>query len=334
MEHLAAPSHTIVLPGAGRNQLFYIPYLATIEAVKRPRWRVLFKGGEVEINLAATDGVLFYGASGEVPVPFLDDAATHRVPITFHRTHKAEPLVLTPAVAAGRDDLITQQILVREDARTRLHVAKAFCVHRVSSMDWLKPVSRTTLASIRAARTLAELRSLEAEQAARYWESYCKEAGFAGTHRRDATPLSKALDAAGMLVQGVLLRWVVHHRLSPSHGFLHEPTSYTALVFDLIEPYRYLIERAVLTAASESGNSLTPERAVHYLKAELATPIYVPVTRQWVTAKHLLHGVVLALRAYLCRDMPKFTLPTAGACKPGRPYQTTYRLPGELRSPK
>lgn len=42
-----------------------------------------------------------------------------------------------------------------------------------------------------------------------------------------------------------MLRWVLLHRVSPTHGFLREPTEYPSLVYDLIElPGQRQIQRS------------------------------------------------------------------------------------------
>lgn len=328
MTHLERTNSVIVYPGTAGRPLYYIPYLASIECLKRPVYLIKYNGGEIEVSLKRTEAILFYGASGDLPVTFLDDAARHRVPITFHRTHQSDPYLLTPAVSGGRNDLLTQQILKREDLRVRLYVAKQFSIARIASLAWLVPIHSRMIACARQSRSLALLRTVEAEASARYWSTYFEVLGIADAGRRDGNSVSQALDAALMLVRGVLLRWIIHHRLSPSHGFLHEPTAYDALVFDMIEPYRFLVERAVFEAALGKPESMTPALAVEATKAALAAQVYVPATQQHVAAKHLLHGAVLALRAYLAGDMLRLTLPLPGDRKPGRPFQTTYRLPG------
>jgi len=329
MQSLNRNDSVIVYPGQAGRPLYYIPYLAEIECLKRPRYRIRYNGGEVDVSLKTAEAILFYGASGSIPVAFLDDASTYRVPITFHRTHRSEPYLLTPAVSGGRGDLLTRQILKREDGRTRLYVAKQFSIARIESLAWLVPISKTQTARARQATTLERLRLVEAEASARYWDAYFLALGNPDANRRDRNPVAKALDAALLLVRGVLLRWTIHHRLLPSHGYLHEPVVYDALVFDLIEPYRALIERAVHAAAlSALPDAITPTVAVEAVKAALAAPVYVPATQQTVAAKHLLHGAVLALRAYLSGDMLRLTLPVPGQRKAGRPFQTSYCLPG------
>ncbi|TXI04135.1 MAG: hypothetical protein E6Q76_12950 [Rhizobium sp.] len=331
MNELGRQDSVIVAPGRGEARLYYVPYLGGIERKSATRFLIRYNGGEITVDLRKTEGILFYGATGSLPVEFLDAANQNGVPITFHRTHQAEPYVLTPSPIAGRKDLLTQQILKRQDGRLRMYLARQFCASRVTSFSWLIPIPASARARVNQARSLAALRAVEAEQAAKYWKAYFDAAGVSDAIRRAGSPLATSLDAAGMLVRGILLRWTLHHRLSPVHGFLHEPTGYPSLVFDLIEPYRYLVEQAVLRKAKRQGGEIQTAEAVEAVKEALGRPVYVPATRQWVPSKSLLHGVVLALRAYLSGDMLRFVIPVPGECRPGRPYQTTYRMPAELR---
>lgn len=66
------------------------------------------------------------------------------------------------------------------------------------------------------------------------------------------------------------------------------------------------------------------------MKALLEEVVYVPVTKQYVRRKNLLHGIVLALRAYLIGESRHFIIPKEGISKGGRPPNCGYRLPGEI----
>ena len=104
-----------------------------------------------------------------------------------------------------------------------------------------------------------------------------------------------------------------------------------------MEPYRYLIEESVAETVIEIGSDaetdITPV-AISKLKEKLAEPIYVPLTRQTVATKSLLHGVVLALRSYLIGDVRRFNIPVLGSKKGGRPVQAGFRMPGSMRGRK
>jgi CRISPR/Cas system-associated endonuclease Cas1 len=119
--------------------------------------------------------------------------------------------------------------------------------------------------------------------------------------------------------------------MSPQHGFLHRPTDYPSLVYDLIEPYRYISEEAVAQAIQQSGvedKNLTIS-SLNLIKQMMEETVYVPATRQKVRRKNLLHGAVLAMRAWLLGDMARLVIPEEGVSKGGRPPKVSYTLPGE-----
>ncbi|HJL54016.1 MAG TPA: hypothetical protein QF695_15475, partial [Arenicellales bacterium] len=106
--------------------------------------------------------------------------------------------------------------------------------------------------------------------------------------------------------------------------------SYPSLCYDLIEPFRYIIEESVASAAETSSLSGKENTAIalQFIKSSLEQEVYVPVTRQVVSRKNLLHGVVLALRAYLLSETKRFVIPIEGEKKGGRPPKVSYILPG------
>ena len=99
-----------------------------------------------------------------------------------------------------------------------------------------------------------------------------------------------------------------------------------------MEPFRYIIEQAVQQACQEideSGSLVA--YTIENMKLLLEETVYVPATHQKVRRKSILHGIVLALRAYLIKDMNRFVLPLEGLRKGGRPPKVSYKLPGQIK---
>jgi hypothetical protein len=132
------------------------------------------------------------------------------------------------------------------------------------------------------------------------------------------------------LLYGILLRWTLMHRLSPAHGFLHETTGYPSLTYDLMEPYRYIIEHAVAHAMEQGAKDVTAA-TLAMIKQALDEYVYVPCVRAYARRKNLLHGIVLALRAYLIRETRRLIVPTEGQPCGGRRPNVGYALPGARR---
>lgn len=223
---------------------------------------------------------------------------------------------------------------MREHAQKKTYVAKTLIRHRLRKFESLIPVPDMFYKELARAKTVDAVRQIEAKTSARYWEAWFEKLEVEAS-RRDNSPLSAALDAGSKFLYGVILRWILFHKLSACHGYLHEPTGYPSLVYDLMEPYRYIIEECAAAAYASVDDKESEKKLVsatlNTLKEALDVVVYVPETRQYVRRKNLLHGVVLALRAYLLDESVRLVIPTEGAKKGGRPPKVGYRLPGETK---
>ena len=310
----------------------WLPYVSGAEPVTRGTWRFTYNGGEIDANLSKLDCVMFYGASGAIPVALIDELAAQRVPLLVHRRNIGRPAVFLPSPRADADDILSRQILARNNGKKRAYIARTFVRERFRAVGETLPIADSAYGRLARLRSLQQIRVWEAQHARKYWARYFSVLGSPGLARREKGPVQSALNAGSMFLSGVILRWVLVHRLSPSHGFLHQGTDYMGLVYDLMEPTRYMIERAVARAYKKVGkeNGDLTKQTLSSLKRSLETIVYVPATRQFVRRKNLLHGSVLALRAYLNGDMRRFIVPCAGERRGGRPPKVSYRLPGGI----
>lgn len=311
----------------------WIPYFSGADKVKGTTYDIHFQGGPIRVDLKTVDLVLFYGATGSLDLEFLDVLNQHRVPLMIHRRNQTRPMAFAPSSTIDQRDVLTRQIHAREDGRRRAYVARCLIRARIETMNRRCAIPGSTFARLRRLRSLESIRLLEAQRSKEYWKVYYGSLGLEGLGRRDDHPVNAALDAGSFFLFGVLLRWILFHRMSPAHGFMHEPTDYESLAYDLLDPYRVFFEDAVFASRSNEPEteSLT-ESALKALKASLAASVYVPQVRAWCPRKSLLHGVVLALRAYLVGDMQRFVIPQEGERKGGRPPRVSYGLPGARRA--
>jgi len=318
----------------GAKSSLWLPYVSGAEKLKGRTWRFTYNGGEVEADLAKLDCVMFYGASGAIPVALIDELSAQRVPLLVHRRNIGRPAVFLPAPRIDAEDILTQQILARTNDTKRGYIARTLIRERFRAVEDTLPISGAAYGRLAKLRQIKRIRAWEAEQARKYWPRYFAALGHPGLTRRGTGPLQSALNAGSMFLSGVLLRWILMHRLSPSHGFLHEGSNYMGLVYDLMEPARYLIERATARSCEGGGGDdradAVTKRTLSCLKRSLEGVVYVPATRQFVRRKNLLHGIVLALRAYLNGDMRRFVVPSAGPRRGGRPPRVSYSLPGGI----
>ena len=311
----------------------WLPYVSRVEKLKGRKWRFTYNGGEVDAELSRLDCIMFYGASGQIPVALIDELALNRVPLLVHRRNVGRPAVFLPAPNSDAKDILTSQIVARANRTKRSYVARTLVRARFRAVEATMRIPASAYRRLAQARSLAKIRVWEAEHARRYWSRFFSNVGHPGALRRGEGPLPAALNAGSMFLSGIFLRWILLHRLSPSHGFLHQGTDYMGLVYDLMEPSRCVIEHALAEACARtrSGESdaLTAQ-TLHFLKKSLDMVVYVPATRQFVRRKNLLHGAVLALRAYLAGDMRRLVVPEAGERRGGRPPKVSYRLPGDI----
>ena len=311
----------------------WLPYLSEVKSMKGDKYCFTYNGGSVEARLRDIDFIMLYGASGDLPVAFLDALNNQKIPLIIHRRNLSDPYLFLPTYHSDRQDILTAQIVARQNQIKAVYIARNLLKARIAKMAGTINVSGGIRKSIMACRSIIGLRSIEAQITKRYWKAYYGRMGIRRLTRRDRNePINQALNAGSLFLSGVILRWVLYHRLSPQHGFLHVQSSYPSLVYDLIEPFRFVIEEAALQASKETSEK---QKLVAYtieiMKDLLEEQVYVPATRQQVRRKNTIHGAVLALRAYLIGDMSRFVLPMEGAKTGGRPIEVSYKLPGEIR---
>ncbi len=237
---------------------------------------------------------------------------------------------ITPNYTSNREDLLTKQILTRENAKKRTHIAKRLLIAKFKSMQWLIPPPAINILRV---NDIEHLRTIEANHAKIYWARYYELLRIDGTRRDKNNIASKLLDATSKFVSSIILRWVHFHHLSPHHGYLHEPTDYPALVYDLFEPVRGYYDKVVFDILRKYKQKNLGEEGllghtINAVKEFFNKKTYVHSTRQIVTIHELLHGIVLALRAYLLGLSYRFIVPVPSKPKTGRPIKAGFVLYG------
>lgn len=319
----------------GSERLWYLPYASSPVQVKHGFWSINAGGTDVLLELKKTRHILFYGANkntGSLPIDFLSECAHFRVGISVHRNHVAEPMVFYPMVTSDRNDLLSQQILHRADAKKTAYIARTLVRWQWQQREWLCPsiIDSSRLAQCRQREAVM---LLEAQAASNYWLIFYRKLGLGKLTRRAEHPVNSALNATSHFLSGITLRWIVSHGLSPSHGYLHSSTAYPALVYDLMEITRWITEKAVFEVYLENPDDLKDltERSILRFKALLDEKINTEPTRQVVYRRSLIQGNVIALRHYLENRMKNY-LPAVEEeqKKRGRKRLVSYVLTGEI----
>lgn len=315
----------------GAKVSLWLPYFQGVKKLRGGKYEFAWNGGEVCADLRQLDCIMIYGATGTLDVSFLDALRKHRVPLLIHRRNMDEPAVFLPALRPDPDDILTKQILLRVNQTRASCIARVLVRERFRAVQGDDFIGDSEWRRLARMRRVSDIRLVEAKLAQRYWRRYFAALGMPGQARRDrGAAVPAALDACCFFLYGVILRWVLVHRMSPSHGYLHVGTNYSGLIYDLMEPYRYLTERAVARAVMRLGadsDQLTGASLAN-IKGLLEQWVYIPITRQEARRKNLLHGIVLALRAWLAGDMRRLVIPTEGAPRGGRPPDVSWSVPG------
>lgn len=310
----------------------WIPYFSEVtKEIGTGKWKINFNGGELVADLKKIDFILFYGASGNLPLAFLDDLSAHGIIFIIHRRNMVRPYFFFPSNIGSETDLLSSQILYRENEIKRTYIARTLIFERLNSIKMKFSVYNESYSDLGKARCVDKVRGIEANASSRYWKQWFQLLGIDESRRSD-NPISTALDAGSKFMYGILLRWILFHKLSPCHGYLHVTTNYPSLVYDLMEPYRYIIEDAVYAAYIETNSQdekTLVAKTLQNIKDLLDEVVYVPATRQFIRRKNLLHGIVLALRVYLLGKSKRLVIPVEGERKGGRTPDCKYKLPGE-----
>jgi len=311
-----------------RRVPLWLPYLQSIESVTKDKLKFTYNGGEVICSPKELSSIMIYGNEVTLPLDVIDNICHQGVPIIIHRRNVASTIWIHSGVRADKSDLLDLQLQFRHSQAKRAYITRRLLTEKFKAMRWLIAVPDNLL---RKGMSVSEMRVTEAQVSKRYWQDYMKSLGVEGNRRTEESKVRVVLDAASKFVSGIILRWICYHHLSPFHGFCHEPTDYPSLVYDLMEPYRPGIEKAVWQAVKEDpelDEAALVARTINAIKEYQDQKVYTESTRQIVTRHELYHGVVLSLRSYLVGDASKFIVPTEGKPNGGRPRKPGFKLYG------
>ena len=312
-----------------RKLYLWLPYLSKI-TILPSSVTFEYKGGKEKLQWTQIHSIMLYGESCDLPQEFFEKCAFYKIPVVIHRRHMPRAVIVCPTLPPDQENLLSQQIVYRENEKKKSYIAKKLLQAKFKSMSWLLPVERDLLYRI---IHIEKMMSIESWHAKRYWEEYFSQLNISSSRRKSDNEVKSILDAVSKFISGIILRWILYHNLSPYHGFLHKPTDYPALVYDLMEPYRGYFDKVVFDTLKETQeNNIEKEKimaiAVDNVKNFLDTKVYVEATRQVVTFQELLHGVVLALRSYLLGNTKRFIVPLPSRPNGGRPIKAGYQLYG------
>jgi CRISPR-associated protein Cas1 len=220
--------------------------------------------------------IIIDGHSGYISLQALHWLSRNKVPVfvlNYDGTMISSILPPMPVKA----DLRAAQLEASNSLRTKCKIARALVEAKIARsiqvLEWLAErydISREVILvkreamNLRRARTIGAIRSVEGRVALKYWAAYGKvlpeSLDFQGrmttSHQNNATdPVNAALNYGYGFLEGECRRAINALGLESSVGFLHDFSDYQtkqSLVYDLEEPFRWLVDMTVLQAF-ESG---------------------------------------------------------------------------------
>ena len=312
-----------------RKQYLWLPYLAKIKN-GRQEVKFSYKGGDLKIAWQNIHAIMIYGHTVPLDQDFLERCAFWKIPVVIHRRNMPRAVFITPTLAPDQNNILVKQILFRESAKKRAYLARRLLLAKFKSMAWLYPIPYNPFYRV---TSLEKMVNFEAWHAKQYWQLFYKKLGVNSWRRQKDNIITSSLDAVSKFLAAIFLRWVLYHGLSPFHGFIHQPSDYPALIYDLMEPYRGYFDKVVFDTLKEEDllgekKEVAIGAVINRLKEFLDEKAYVNATRQVVTFNEIIHGEVLALRSYLLGEVPRFVVPLPGRPNGGRPIKAGYKLYG------
>ncbi len=310
----------------------WFPYPSEIK-VKTKYITIEYKGGEFSGPIQDLSSILLYGSTCPLKQDFIDLCSRHKIPVCIHYRNRHQVTYIISQSISGKEDIITKQILFRENTHKRTYISRMILIAKFKSMSWLVPIPLAKLSK----KIIDDMIQTEAQHARIYWDRYYSGLGYPEETRRGRNKISSALDAVSKFVSSIILRYVVFHNMSPYHAYIHKPTEYPSLLYDLMEPYRGVIEKSIFKKFKDLPEHTKDADyvgiAIATVEELLDTKFYTEPTRQIVTFQELLHGIVLALRSYLLGESHRFMIPLIAKPSGGRPKKTGYSLYGRKAGP-
>ena len=222
------------------------------------------------------DSIIIDGHSGYISLQALHWLSRNKVPV-FILDYDGSMISSILPPSPVKANLRAAQIKASEDSKAKFSIANAIVRAKVARslqvLDWLtrrydieKQVRLTKHEALHLgkASSVTDLRTVEGRVALRYWQAYASvipecfdfHGRMTTSHQNNASdPVNLALNYAYGVLEGECRAAINTVGLEPSVGFLHETSDYQtkqSLVYDLQEPFRWIVDVAVMDAF-ESG---------------------------------------------------------------------------------
>ena len=216
------------------------------------------------------------GHSGYISLQALHWLSRNKVPV-FVMNYDGSIISSILPPAPIKADLRAAQFQAASDPSEKFRIAHAFVEAKIARslqvLDWLGQrydidrevrITKNEAARLGNATNVPQLRTVEGRVALRYWEAFRKalpewldfQGRMTATHQNNASdPFNAALNYGYGFLEAECRMTINSVGLEPSVGYLHDSSDYQtkeSLVYDLQEPFRWLVDLTVLHAF-ESG---------------------------------------------------------------------------------
>ena len=217
------------------------------------------------------DSIIVEGSSGMITFEAMRWLMHHATPV-FMLDYDGSLLSAIMPPQPIRGDLRRAQVEAHLDSEKRLMIARAFIEAKLERsgqiLDWLGESHdiegeirrfRKEACALRSAKTVDQIRSVEARSAEVYWQAFQKAVpsklefrsrsmkARSRRARNASDPVNALLNYGYAFLQSCVRRAVNMTGLDASLGFLHEEKpAATPLMYDFQEPYRWLVDYTVL----------------------------------------------------------------------------------------
>jgi CRISPR-associated protein Cas1 len=218
------------------------------------------------------DSIILENCTGHVSLAALRWLSKHNIPIFFLDFDGSIISSILPP-APIKADMRVAQIQTANDLEKKFTIARALVQAKIARslqvLDWLgqrydiqreAQVTKREAARLAKAATVNQLRTVEGRVALHYWkafrhalpESLHFEGRMTTSHNNNASDATNAALNYSYGFIKILCRMAINSvGLEPAVGYLHETSVHQtaeSLVYDLMEPYRWLADLCVIQA--------------------------------------------------------------------------------------
>jgi len=298
------------------NQL-YLPYPESLK-VKTKFLEYIIDGKKGSALLDSVEVIFCLGDGINFPSEFLFKCQKKRIPVISYKTHLDEPLFITGSVLRASDNTLLKQIECYKNKKKRLVIVRKILERKFANQCWIG-LKKVRLYRVINLENCLEVEGLRSKQYFRCYKKELKKRNVEFKSRRTKSSANLFLNAGYTYIRGIILRWVVFHRLSPHYGFLHKCTRYPALAYDLMELYRCWIDKWFIEYLDRRSSLRDPNNFVRYCSQALNEKIFVAHQSQKISRKEFIKLSVWQLKKYLVGKNKTLVLPEEYfSLRPGR----------------